>query len=274
MTTSILTLSFVLGTTTAPTAGDHIAHVHGLEIHYVVHGSGEPLVLLHGGVGGSEMFEPVLPALVKHHQVIAIDLQGHGRTKDIARPLRYELMADDVAALLGQLGLAKVDVLGYSLGGGVAARLAIQHPDLVRRLGLVSTSFKRTGWYPEVLAQTAAMGPEAAKYMPQSPLAKLYPDTDWANLFTKIGELLRRDYDWTKDAAAIRARTLLVYADADAITLDHEMECYRALGGGKRDAGLDGSGRGANQLAFVPGFTHYNILTAPALASIAATFLE
>jgi pimeloyl-ACP methyl ester carboxylesterase len=251
-----------------------IAHVHGLDVHYTMQGSGEPLVLLHGGVGGSEMFEPLLPSLTAHHRVIAIDLQGHGRTKDIARPLRYEAMADDVAALLGQLGIAHADVLGYSLGGGVAARLAIQHPSLVRKLVLVSTAFKRTGWFPEVLAQTAAMGPDAAKYMPQSPLAKLYPDTDWANLFTKIGELLRRDYDWTKDAARIRARTLLVYADADAITLDHEMECYRAVGGGARDAGLDGSGRGANQLAIVPGFTHYNILTAPALASLAAAFLD
>jgi pimeloyl-ACP methyl ester carboxylesterase len=110
--------------------------------------------------------------------------------------------------------------------------------------------------------------------MSQSPLAKLYPNTDWANLFGKLGELLRRDYDVSEDVATIHARTMLVYADADSIRPQHMVECFAKLGGGLRDAGLDGSLRPASQLAIVPGYTHYNVLTSPVLGQMVTAFLD
>ena len=250
------------------------APVNGLEMYYEIHGKGDPLILLHGGVGGIEMFGSNLPALAKNRMVIAADFQAHGRTADIDRPLRFEWMADDIAALIKYLGIEKADVLGNSLGGGIALQTAIRHPDLVRKLILVSTVFKRDGWYPEVLTAFAQMGPQAAQVMQQSPLAKLYPSVDWGTLFTKIGELEGRDYDWSKDVASLQMPTLLIFADADSIRLSHITEFYELRGGGKRDAGLDGSGRPINQLAILPGVTHYTIDSSPGLAATAIPFLD
>src|SRR5215510_989931 len=110
------------------------ADVNGINLYYETHGQGRPMVLLHGGLGSGEMFGPVLPALADHHQVILVDLQGHGRTADIDRPLDVRLMADDIAALIEHLGLDEPDVVGYSLGGGVALQTAIKYPAMVRRL--------------------------------------------------------------------------------------------------------------------------------------------
>jgi pimeloyl-ACP methyl ester carboxylesterase len=136
-------------------------------VYYEIHGTGEPLILLHGGVGAIQMFGAVLPSLAQKRQVIAVDLQAHGRTADIDRPLSFELMAGDIATLIKHLGLEEADVMGYSLGGGVALRTAIQHPEVVRKLVLVSTSFKRDGWYPEILVGMGQMGPVCL--MPGSP---------------------------------------------------------------------------------------------------------
>lgn len=145
------------------------ADVNGLRLWYEEHGEGRPLVLLHGGYGAVEMFAPILPALAQRRRVIAVDLQGHGRTADVDRPLRYESMADDVAALLRHLDLPGAEVLGYSLGGGVALRTAIQHPELVHRLVLVSTPCKRQGWYPEVLAAMAGQDEQFGERMRGTP---------------------------------------------------------------------------------------------------------
>src|SRR5262249_39607973 len=124
------------------------APVNGLNLYHEIHGTGEPLILLHGGLGAIEMFGDVLPQLAQRHQVIAADLQGHGRTADVDRPLRFETLADDIAALIRYLGLPDADLMGYSLGGAVALRAAIQHPEVVRKLVLVSIPFKKSGWYP------------------------------------------------------------------------------------------------------------------------------
>jgi pimeloyl-ACP methyl ester carboxylesterase len=152
------------------------ANVNGLRMYYEIHGTGKPLILIHGGVGATEMFnEVLLPLLSKNRQVIAVDLQAHGRTADIDRPLSYEMMGDDIAALIKHLKLEKADVMGYSLGGGVALRTAIQHPELVRKLVLVSTAYKRNGWYPEVLAAMAQSGPESAERMKQTQCTRCMP---------------------------------------------------------------------------------------------------
>jgi pimeloyl-ACP methyl ester carboxylesterase len=255
------------------------ADVNGLSLRYEEHGSGEPLVLLHGGIGAGEMFAPILPGLGAGRRIIAVDLQAHGGTADVDRPLRAELMADDIAALLDHLGLERADVMGYSLGGVVALRTAIQHPARVRRLVLVSVGFRRDGSHPEVVAAMDQMSAAIAEPMRQSPLyeqyARLAPRVeDWPVLIGKISDLLKVDYDWTADIDAITARTMLVYADADSIRPAHAVEFYGLLGGGLRDAGWDHSAQPANQLAVLPGRTHYDIYLAPGLAPTVAGFLD
>jgi pimeloyl-ACP methyl ester carboxylesterase len=271
------TLLTLAGTMAAQTPGQY-ADVNGLHMYYELHGPADakapPLVLVHGGVGGITMFGPNLPALAAGRRVIAVELQGHGHTADIDRPLRFELMADDIAALLAQLKIAQADVMGYSLGGGVALQVAIRHPQLVRRLVVVSEPIKRTGFFPEVQAAFDHMGPQAAAAMKQSPLATMYPNVNWATLFTKIGDMERQNYDWSADVAKITSPTMLIFADADAVTPAHIMEMWGLLGGGKRDAGLDGSGRPPGRLAIVPGTTHYDILSTDAVARLVVPFLE
>jgi pimeloyl-ACP methyl ester carboxylesterase len=265
------------GTPTAVKSG--YAPVNGLKLYYEIHGAGEPLILLHGGVGATEMFSDILPLLSRNRRVIGVDLQAHGRTADIDRPLSMEAMADDISALMKHLAIGKADVMGYSLGGGVALRTAIQHPDVVGKLVLVSTAFKRDGWYPEIVSGMAQMGPGAAEPMKQTPMYQLYAHiaprpADWPVLLTKLGELLRKDYDWSKDVAAIKAPTLLVYGDADAVRTAHAIEFFELLGGGKKDGGWDGSGISNARLAILPGLTHYNIFSSPALASAVTPFLD
>jgi pimeloyl-ACP methyl ester carboxylesterase len=255
------------------------ADVNGLSLHYEEHGSGEPLILLHGGIGAGEMFAPILPELGAGRRVITVDLQGHGGTADVDRPLRPELMADDIAGLLDHLELEQADVMGYSLGGMVALRTAIQHPERVRRLVLVSVGFRRDGSHPEVVAAMDQMSPAAAEPMKQSPLyeqyARLAPRVeDWPVLIGKISEALKVDYDWTAEIAKITARPLLVFADADSLRPAHIVEFYGLLGGGLRDAGWDNSAQPDAQLAILPGRTHYDIYLAPALAPTVVKFLH
>ena len=260
-------------------AAGQYAEVNGLKLYYETHGTGEPLVLLHGGVGAIQMFSQVLPLLVQGRQVIGVDLQAHGRTADIDRPMSYQAMADDVAALIRHLGLQHADVMGYSLGGGVALQTAVRHPALVRKLVLVSTAFKRAGWYPEVLAGMAQMGPGAAEPMKQTPMYQLYSSLaprpeDWPVLLTKLGDLLRQDYDWSKDVAAIQAPTLVVVGDADSIITSHALEMFELLGGGQKDGGWDGAGMSKARLAILPGTTHYTIFNAPTMAAAVIPFLD
>lgn len=252
------------------------ADVNGVSLYYESHGDGGvPLVLLHGGLGSGEMFAPLLPQLTDR-RVLTVDLQGHGHTADIDRPFDPVLMADDIAALVSDFGV--VDVLGYSLGGGVALRLAIQHPAVLRRLVLVSVPCTRNGSYPEVVAAMAGFGPHLAEPLKQAPLYQSYlrdaPDpAGWDALITKTGELLSYDYDWSADVAKLAVPTMLVYADADSVRPDHIVEFWALLGGGKQDAGVDGSARPVNQLTIIPGATHYDVLTSPVLAPAVRQFL-
>jgi pimeloyl-ACP methyl ester carboxylesterase len=255
------------------------APVNGLKMYYEIHGVGEPLILLHGGLGSSEMFGEVLPLLSNTRQVIAVDLQAHGRTADIDRPMTFEAMADDIAALMKYLGIEKADVMGYSLGGGVAVHTAIRHPDLVRKLVLVSIPFRRDGWYPEIVAGMAQVAAASAEAMKHTPMYQLYAriapkPADWPVLLTKIGDLLRQDYDWSKNVAAIKAPTLLVFGDADAVRTAHTVQFFELFGSGKKDGGWDGSGVSNARLAILPGLTHYTIFSSPALASTVTPFLD
>src|SRR5438093_5600730 len=257
----------------------HYAEVNGIKLYYEIHGTGRPLILLHGGLGAIEMFGPNLPALAKGRQVIAVNLQGHGRTADIDRPLSVALMADDGAALIKHLGLASDDVMGYSLGGGVALQTAIRHPEVVRKLVVVSTPFRRSAFYPEILAQQGQVGAAAAEAMKQTPMYQLYASIaprpgDWPRLLGKIGEAMKQDFDFSQEIAGIMATTLVVAGDADIFPPSHAVELFGLLGGGKRDGGWDGSGRPKSRLAILPGQTHYTLFSAPVLAATVIPFLD
>jgi pimeloyl-ACP methyl ester carboxylesterase len=268
-------------TPTATTPGrTGLAPVNGLELYYEVHGDGEPLVLIHGGLGSVEMFAPVLPAFSAGRRVIAVDLRGHGRTADLEGPFSFEGFADDVAALVRHLGLERADVLGYSLGGGAALQTAIRHPDLVRRLVVVSAPFGRDGWYPDVLRGMAGVTAAAAESMKPSPIYQLYARVaprpeDFPSLCDKTGRLLGQDYDWSEQVRALPMPALLAFADADSIGPAHAARFFSLLGGGDHDPGWDGSaGRTSSRLAILPGATHYDVLGHPALAPAVLSFLD
>jgi pimeloyl-ACP methyl ester carboxylesterase len=206
-------------------------------------------------------------------------LQGHGHTADIDRPFSMDAMAEDMAGLLNYLKIAKADVMGYSMGGAVGLRLTLQHPEVVNRLVLVSTTFSRDGWYPEVQAGMSQMGPAAAEPMKQTPMYQLYASTaprpeDWPVLLTKMGELLRKQYDWSKEVSTLRVPTLLVFGDADAVRTAHAVHFFELLGGGLKDGGWDRSGISTARLAILPGLTHYNVFSSPALVSATLLFLD
>ncbi len=257
----------------------HYADVNGIKLYYETHGTGRPLILLHGGLGAIEMFGPNLPALAKGRRVIGVDLQAHGRTADIDRPLSVELMADDIAALIMHLKLQRPDIMGYSLGGGVGLQTAIRHPEVVGKLVVVSTVFKRSGYYSDILAQQGQVNAAAADAMKQTPMYQLYSSIaprpqDWPRLLGKIGEAMKKDFDFSKEIAAIKATTLIVAGDADIFPPAHAVELFGLLGGGQRDPGWDGAGRPQSRLAILPGLTHYNIFSAAALGATVISFLD
>jgi pimeloyl-ACP methyl ester carboxylesterase len=269
--------AFTQTNTTALKSG--YASVDGLKMYYEIHGTGKPLILLHGGLGSSDMFSAIIPQLSKERQVIAVDLQAHGRTADIDRPLSYESMADDVAALIHYLQIERADLMGYSVGGEVALRTAIHHPEVVRKLVIVSATFSRDGWYPEIVAGMTKMGADSARGMTQTPMYQLYAHIaprpeDWPVLHAKLGEMFRKDYDWSKDVPAIKAPTLLVFGDADAVRTAHVVQFFELLGGGKKDGGWDGSGISNARLAILPGLTHYTVFSSPLLPSTVTSFLD
>lgn len=232
------------------------AQVNGLNIYYEIHGAGEPLILLPGGFMTIEAMGAIVPALAETRQVIAVELQGHGHTADIDRPLSFEAMADDIAVLMAQLGLKQADLFGYSLGGGVALQTAIRHPDMVRRLALVSTAFKRHGWYPEVLAGMASVSVEGFAGTPiHEAYLKTSPRPDaWPTVIAKVRQLLSTDYDWTEGVASLKMPVLILVGDADSLHLAHMVEMFGLLGGGKADGDL--VGLPSSRLAILPNTTH------------------
>jgi pimeloyl-ACP methyl ester carboxylesterase len=186
-----------------------------------------------------------MPELSKNRQVIAVDLQGHGHTADIDRPMSYQAMADDVAALIQCLRITKADVMGYSVGGEVALRTAIQHPEVVRKLVIVSATFRRNGWYPEIVAGMSQLNANAAQQMKQTPMYQTYTRVaprveDWPILCTKLGTMFREDYDWSTDVAKIQAPVLLAFGDADAGRTAHAVQFFELLAEAERmEAGTD-----------------------------------
>jgi pimeloyl-ACP methyl ester carboxylesterase len=256
-----------------------LAHVNGIDLGYQVFGEGKPLVLLHGGFGSVEMFGVNVGALAKARQVIGVDLQSHGRTPAANRPMRFESMADDIAELIQQLGHKRAAVMGFSLGGGVALKTAIQHPGVVERAVLVSTPFKRDGWHPEMRAGIDSMGPEIAEPFKQTPMYEDYrriaPNVDdWPKLVEQLTALLKIDYDWSAEIPKLSMPVMLVAGDSDGMPPSHVVEFFELLGGGKRDANWDRSGMTMHRMAILPGVTHYDINVVPALSAAVTPFLE
>jgi pimeloyl-ACP methyl ester carboxylesterase len=257
------------------------ADVNGINLYYETHGEGSPLVLLHGGLGSGEMFGAILPALTARHQVILVDLQGHGRTADIDRPLDLSLMADDVAALIDHLGLVQPAVVGFSLGGGVAYHVAFRHPEKVGRLVAASAHVSRDATYPEILQQQGQVSAAAADFMKETPMYELYQRVaphpeDFPKLLDKAGQWMAKDFDFTEDVRGLRVPTLVVAADADMAPPSHFVEVFKLLDGGLRDGGWMNEGRpkGGHALAILPGLTHYNIVDSPLFAAVTVAFLE
>jgi pimeloyl-ACP methyl ester carboxylesterase len=232
------------------------AKVNGLDLYYEISGSGQPLVLLPGAFWTIEAMGDLVAQLATTRRVIAVELQGHGHTADIDRPLSFELMADDIAALITSLGLEQADLFGYSLGGGVALQTAIRHPEVVRKLALASTAFKRDGWYPEDLAAMSAMSGEA---FAGTPIHEAYLKTSprpqaWPTVVAKVRQLATSDYDWAEDVAALKTPVLILVGDADGMRLTHAVEFFGLLGGGKADG--DMAGLPSASLAVLPATTH------------------
>lgn len=252
------------------------AQVNGLSMYYEMHGEGQPLVLLHGALSAiGTSFGKLLPDLAKERQVIAVEMQGHGHTADIDRPLRYEQLADDIAALLTQIELEQADLFGWSLGAGVALQTAIRHPQLVRKLVLASVTYNHGGIYPELLAGIEHMNPED---LIETPFYEEYISIaphpqDFFRLFARQQQLDREIQDWPVEAIrAIKAPTLLIIGDADIIRPEHTIELFRLLGGGV--AG-DLVGLPRSQLAVLPGTTHVRLVDRAAwLVSMITQFLD
>jgi pimeloyl-ACP methyl ester carboxylesterase len=269
-------------TTTTKTTAPRTGHVliNGINYYYEIHGHGEPVLLLHGGLGSLDMFRgTVLPELAKTREVIAVDLQGHGRTSLGDRKISIIDMGDDMAALLDKLGYQQVDAFGYSMGAGVAFRLAVQHPKQVRRLVLLSASYSQDGFYPEMLPMQSQMSGAMAPMMKETPMYQAYvavaPNPgDFPKLLDRMGEAMRQPYNWAEDVKKLEMPVMLVWGDSDMFRLEHEVEFYKLLGGGQRDAGWQREHMSKNRMAILPNVTHYDAFMSPALVPTVLPFLD
>ena len=253
--------------------------VNGVNYYYAVYGKGEPLLLLHGGLGQIEMFGPNLALLAQKREVIGVDLHGHGRTDLGNREISLTDMGDDLAVILKKLGYRKVDVMGYSMGGGTGFRLAVQHPQMVRRLVIVSSGMAQDQFYPEMLPQQAAVGAAMFEQMKETPMYKSYAAVaphpeDFPKLLDRMGEAMRKPYDWSADVKKVTMPTMLVYGDSDMMRPEHIVKFYQLLGGGLKDAGWQREHMSQNRLAIIPNKTHYDIFFGTEVTETALPFLD
>jgi pimeloyl-ACP methyl ester carboxylesterase len=267
--------------TTAGQGNGQYAQVNGINLYFETHGDGRPMLLLHGGLFSGEMFGPVLGLLAERRQVIVVDLQGHGRTADIDRPLDVRLLADDIAALIDHLGLDTPDLVGYSLGGWVALHTAARYPAKVGRLVAASANLWPDAIYPQMRLQQGQVSAAAAQFMTDTPMYQLYQRVaprpeDFGRLLDKVGQAMATDFDFTTEVGGLQVPTLIVAADADMAPPSHYVEVFALLDGGLRDGGWMGEGRpkGGHALAILPGLTHYNLASSPLFAAVTLAFLD
>lgn len=249
--------------------------VNGLNMYYEIHGVGDPLIVLHGAYMSIVSMGDLIPQLAETRQVIAVELQGHGRTADIDRPLTYEQMADDVTLPMQEIGVQQADILGYSMGGSVALQIATRHPERVDKLVVISTTYNSNGWYPEIRAFAEFMTPEIFVGTPiETDYLQLAPDPQgFATLVEKLVALETAEQNWPPESiAAIAAPTLIIIGDSDSVQLDHAVEMFRLRGGGIEG---DLNGLPTSRLAVLPGATHLTILEhADTLTALITEFLD
>lgn len=236
------------------------ADVNGLKLYYEVYGEGKPIVLLHGSYMNIPLnWSHIIPLLAKDRKVIVAEMQGHGRTKDIPRELSYEGMSDDVSGLLKHLKIDSADILGYSMGGGVAFQVAIRHPEQVRRLVVLSGTYRHDGWWSDVEAMYATINADMFK---GTPIQKQYDSlgndpAHFPEFVKKVISIDLKPYDWSTDAKNIQAPIFMAIGDADGVRYEHALELFRAKGGGKMG---DIHGLPKSRLAILPGTTHIGMM--------------
>ena len=236
------------------------ADVNGLKMYYEGYGTGKPLVLIHGAVRNIPLnWAHIIPLLATDRKVIVMEMQGHGRTRDVAREISYEGMADDVSGLLKHLKIDSADILGYSMGGGVAFQFAVRHPEQLRRLVILSAAYANDGWWPDVEASFATMTADMFK---GTPIAKQYDSlgndpNHFPEFVKKVIAIDVKPFDWSKDVKNIKAPIFMAIGDADGVRYEHALELFRAKGGGKMG---DLHGLPQSRLAVLPGTTHVGMM--------------
>jgi pimeloyl-ACP methyl ester carboxylesterase len=265
--TSLLVASLLLAAVTvaeAQAVGNRVK-VNGMQMYYEVSGAGEPLVVLHGAYMNIPSMGAIIPKLAKTYKVYALELQGHGRTTDIDRPITYQNLADDVAAFMDAVGLPKADVFGYSMGAGAALQLAIRHPEKVNKLAAASVAYDAKGWQPAFTAMIPSMTPEMLTNTPlPAEYRKLAPNPNgFPELARKLIQLEKEPMAWEADVRKLKTPMLIISGDADVTTLEHTVALFRLLGGG--EAGDMGKPLSASRLAVLPATSHTSVITQPDL---------
>jgi pimeloyl-ACP methyl ester carboxylesterase len=257
-----------------PTSSGYAGAAEGLQIYYETYGEGEPIVVLAGALMPIRAMAQVTGPLSERRQVIAIDLEGHGRTGLRVTPMSHERNGDDVAAVLRHLGITQANVAGYSHGGDAAIRMAIQHPEMVRNLIVIATGFSREGWYPEGQEGMSSINASLAEQMKTTPFFDGYGHPDQFPLFLdRMGELGSKDWDWPEDVRALPMPVLLIFADHDSVSMQHIAEFFALFGGGIREPGWVNPQFSRARLAIIPGYSHYNLVQGPEVAQVIERFL-
>jgi len=248
----------------AQAAGQRVK-VNGMQMYYEVSGNGTPLIVLHGAYMNIPMMGTIIPTLAKTHKVYALELQGHGRTTDIDRPITYPNLADDVAAFMDAVGLQSADVFGYSMGAAVGLQLAIRHPGKVNKLAAASVAYDVEGWQPEFKAFIPQMKVEMFLEMPfAKDYRKLAANPDgFPELVKKLIALEKEPMAWSEQVKALKGPVLIITGDADVATLEHSVSLFRMLGGG--GMGDMGKPLPASRLAVIPATAHTAVITQPDL---------
>ena len=234
--------------------------VNGMQMYYEVSGSGEPLIVLHGAYMNIPTMGAIIPMLARTHRVYAVELQGHGRTTDLDRPITYPNLADDLAAFMDAVGLRKADVVGYSMGAAAGLQLAIRHPAKVNRLVAASVAYDAGGWQPEFKAMLPQLTEDMLPAALEQDYRKLAANPDgFRELARKLIALEHEPMAWEADVRAMKTPVLVIAGDADVATLEHTVAMFRLLGGGAM--GDMGKPLPASRLAVLPATSHTAVIT-------------
>lgn len=259
------------------TASTGYADVNGIRLYHEIHGEGEPVVLIHGGFTTIGEMATWVETLASTRKVIAVEMQGHGHTADTDRPLSFTTLAADISALLEHLEMPMADIVGHSFGGAVALRTAIQSPEKVRRLVVISSPHARSAWYAEARQGMSQVGASLAEPLLRTPtgqLSRQWPEPErFPHFLDKMGKLMSEDYDWSDSIAALPMPALLVFADNDSVSQRAVAEFFALVGGGVKEPGWQNTKLSNSRLAIVPGYSHYNLQSSPEVPKIVEKFL-